>query len=165
MLIGLMSLSNQLVYIQFHPIAYMVKLNIEMSMADLIIKVARSSEIDVHQSSPKHTPYPEANSTQRQINYSGGQDYVGGGQTSTHAGAVMRSQLEDSQRIETKGITRQREVQVYIQDSDGDSTLEENDSNQHKGNGEVSLERQQSRHSDGSQIPLKEMKAHTGYAV
>ncbi|KAH9207524.1 hypothetical protein DL95DRAFT_249136, partial [Leptodontidium sp. 2 PMI_412] len=41
MLICLMSLKNQLVYIQFHPVAYMVKLNIEMSMANLITKLAQ----------------------------------------------------------------------------------------------------------------------------
>lgn len=41
MLIGLMSLKNQLVYIQFHPVTYMVKLNIEMSMAAMITKLAR----------------------------------------------------------------------------------------------------------------------------
>src|SRR6266498_2349711 len=38
-----MSLKNQLVYIQFHPVAYMIKLNIEMSMAALITKLARGS--------------------------------------------------------------------------------------------------------------------------
>ncbi len=43
MLIGLMSLPNQVVYVQFHPVAYMVKLNIEMSMASLIARLARGS--------------------------------------------------------------------------------------------------------------------------
>jgi hypothetical protein len=43
MLIGLMSLPNQVVYVQFHPVAYMVKLNIEMSMATLISRLARGS--------------------------------------------------------------------------------------------------------------------------
>lgn len=46
MLIGLMSLPNQIVYIQFHPVTYMVKLNIEMSMADLITKLARGENSD-----------------------------------------------------------------------------------------------------------------------
>jgi hypothetical protein len=46
MLIGLMSLPNQVVYVQFHPVAYMVKLNIEMSMASLIKKLARASVND-----------------------------------------------------------------------------------------------------------------------
>lgn len=61
MLIGLMSLQNQVVYIQFHPVAYMVKLNIEMSMAGLITKLARNSvsarrnELDEHESSHRRT--------------------------------------------------------------------------------------------------------------
>ncbi|KFG80254.1 hypothetical protein MANI_011225 [Metarhizium anisopliae] len=48
LLIGLMSLPNQVVYIQFHPVAYMVKLNIEMSMADLITRLARSENADTY---------------------------------------------------------------------------------------------------------------------
>ncbi|PGH26762.1 hypothetical protein AJ80_01526 [Polytolypa hystricis UAMH7299] len=43
MLIGLMFMRNQLVYIMFHPVAYMVKLNVEMTMAALITKLARGS--------------------------------------------------------------------------------------------------------------------------
>lgn len=43
MLIGLMFLPNGLVYTQFHPVAYMVKLNIEMTMASLIKKIALAS--------------------------------------------------------------------------------------------------------------------------
>src|SRR5580700_6141297 len=46
MLIGLMSLPNQVVYMQFHPVAYMVKLNIEMSMANLIRKIAKVTADD-----------------------------------------------------------------------------------------------------------------------
>ena len=46
MLIGLMSLPNQVVYMQFHPVAYMVKLNIEMSMANLIRKIAKATVDD-----------------------------------------------------------------------------------------------------------------------
>ena len=47
MLIGLMSLPNQVVYVQFHPVAYMVKLNIEMSMAGLITRLARGPQNDM----------------------------------------------------------------------------------------------------------------------
>lgn len=42
-LIGLMSLPSSLVYLQFHPVAYLLKLQIEMTMADLITKIVRSS--------------------------------------------------------------------------------------------------------------------------
>ncbi|KAK7928741.1 hypothetical protein PG985_005739 [Apiospora marii] len=41
MLIGLMFLPNQTVFMQFHPVTYIVKLNIEMAMANLIRKLAR----------------------------------------------------------------------------------------------------------------------------
>jgi hypothetical protein len=43
MIIGLMRLSNPMVYTQFHPVAYMVKLNIEMTMASLIKKIAQDT--------------------------------------------------------------------------------------------------------------------------
>jgi hypothetical protein len=50
-LIGLMFLKNQVVYIQFHPVVYIVKLNIEMSMASLVVRLA--------QGKPENDMYPE----------------------------------------------------------------------------------------------------------
>ncbi|KAF2756837.1 hypothetical protein EJ05DRAFT_45198 [Pseudovirgaria hyperparasitica] len=44
MIIAAMSIPNSFVYIQFHPLAYLVKLNIEMTMADLIKRIAISSD-------------------------------------------------------------------------------------------------------------------------
>ncbi|KAF7557149.1 hypothetical protein G7Z17_g914 [Cylindrodendrum hubeiense] len=43
LIVAMMSLDNTFVYMQFHPLAYIVKLNIEMSMASLISKIARQS--------------------------------------------------------------------------------------------------------------------------
>ncbi|KAF2738875.1 hypothetical protein EJ04DRAFT_427879 [Polyplosphaeria fusca] len=43
MIIAAMSMPNSFVYIQFHPLAYLVKLNIEMTMADLIKRIAVST--------------------------------------------------------------------------------------------------------------------------
>ncbi|KAJ6436991.1 prokaryotic phospholipase A2-domain-containing protein [Purpureocillium lavendulum] len=54
MLIGLMSLPNQVVYIQFHPVTYMIKLNIEMSMADLITRLACGRNSDIYLPSVSH---------------------------------------------------------------------------------------------------------------
>jgi hypothetical protein len=51
LLIGLMFLKNQVVYIQFHPVVYMVKLNIEMSMASLVVRLA--------QGKPENDMFPE----------------------------------------------------------------------------------------------------------
>lgn len=42
-LIGVMSLPSSVVYIQFHPLVYLVKLHIEMNIADLIACVVRES--------------------------------------------------------------------------------------------------------------------------
>ncbi|KAL2754917.1 hypothetical protein ACRALDRAFT_2092163, partial [Sodiomyces alcalophilus JCM 7366] len=42
-LIGLMSLSSSLVYLSFHPVCYLLKLQIEMEMAELIRKLVKSS--------------------------------------------------------------------------------------------------------------------------
>jgi len=44
MIIGLMSLTNPIVYISFQAIAYLIKLKIEMSMADLIAKIAQTKQ-------------------------------------------------------------------------------------------------------------------------
>lgn len=52
LLIGLMFLPNQVVYVQFHPVVYMVKLNIEMSMASLVVRLARGK--------PQNDMNPEA---------------------------------------------------------------------------------------------------------
>ncbi|KAF7562848.1 hypothetical protein G7046_g1264 [Stylonectria norvegica] len=45
-LIGLMSLPSGLVYLQFHPVAYLLKLQIEMMMAELITKVVKATSRD-----------------------------------------------------------------------------------------------------------------------
>ncbi|RYP78791.1 hypothetical protein DL769_003127 [Monosporascus sp. CRB-8-3] len=44
LIISMMSLKNTFVYMQFHPLAYMVKLHIEMSMAELIGNVAKERD-------------------------------------------------------------------------------------------------------------------------
>ncbi|KIY69091.1 hypothetical protein CYLTODRAFT_394302 [Cylindrobasidium torrendii FP15055 ss-10] len=55
LIIAMMSLRNDFVYMQFHPVAYLVKLNIEMSMSNLIIKVARDTGIYVQEDSTEHS--------------------------------------------------------------------------------------------------------------
>lgn len=56
-LIGLMFLPNPVVYIQFHPVTYLTKLNIEMSVANLIARLARggANSDQFHSSSYNNT--------------------------------------------------------------------------------------------------------------
>ncbi|PBK63554.1 hypothetical protein ARMSODRAFT_867882, partial [Armillaria solidipes] len=46
LLMGVTTLKNSFVYTQFHPVTYIVKLQIEMSMSCLLIKVAHSTGIN-----------------------------------------------------------------------------------------------------------------------
>lgn len=51
-----MSLPNQESFILFHPVVYMSKLNIEMTMASLIVKLARSGRADAYNYHPHSQP-------------------------------------------------------------------------------------------------------------
>ncbi|KAF8600126.1 hypothetical protein BDV93DRAFT_448286 [Ceratobasidium sp. AG-I] len=61
LIIGMMSYRNDFVYMQFHPVAYMVKLEIEMCMSNLMVKVATGTGVNVyvrpHLSSPSFPSY------------------------------------------------------------------------------------------------------------
>ncbi|KAL5326578.1 hypothetical protein ACEPPN_004265 [Leptodophora sp. 'Broadleaf-Isolate-01'] len=46
LLLGMLSLPNPYDYVQFAPVAYIVKLYIELTMADLISKVVRSGSVE-----------------------------------------------------------------------------------------------------------------------
>ncbi|KAG8761734.1 hypothetical protein FRC11_013353 [Ceratobasidium sp. 423] len=52
-IIGMLSYRNSLVYMQFHPVAFLVKLEIEMCMSRLMVKVATSTGIDVKEGPPR----------------------------------------------------------------------------------------------------------------
>ncbi|KAF5022069.1 hypothetical protein F66182_5896 [Fusarium sp. NRRL 66182] len=70
LIIGAMSLRNTFLYVEFHPLAYLVKLHIELSMAELIAKIVKASgpnlachcichnnpnRISMHQSLSRHS--------------------------------------------------------------------------------------------------------------
>jgi hypothetical protein len=111
MLICLMSLKNQVVYIQFHPVAYMVKLNIEMSMASLITKIARNSvearnnEFMIQSSSHNHSHF-HTNTSQANAAI--------GLQPGVNASAVSKMRGgEEGQSFE--GIRTLKEVDVVVE--------------------------------------------------
>ncbi|KAF4945154.1 hypothetical protein FGADI_12163 [Fusarium gaditjirri] len=114
LLIAMMSLPNDIVYVQFHPLAYLVKLHIEMNMADLIIKVVKASN---------NSDYPDCSgsrsqSTQKKSSKQTGKSKVpsaiagrptGGGQKTTRTEVVVkhtrRSEYDDV--ASDTGSTRQ----------------------------------------------------------
>lgn len=126
MLIGLMSLPNQLVYIQFHPVTYMTKLNIEMTMATLIARLAQGTAAD---------EYPWLSKSDQRTN--GGHTGVRGQESQRHPWAQSQalqyiqrpkeahaSSDEDLADLESlagrEGIHKRTEVRVRIErDSSG----------------------------------------------
>jgi len=50
LIIAMMSYPNDFVYMQFHPVAYLVKLNIEMAMSDLMVRIAAEGKDNVFRS-------------------------------------------------------------------------------------------------------------------
>ncbi|TDZ17850.1 hypothetical protein Cob_v009176 [Colletotrichum orbiculare MAFF 240422] len=121
MLIGLMSLPNQVVYIQFHPVAYMVKLNIEMSMASLITRLARDKDSGFRFNSLSYSS-PQSNGprTGHNNNHNATDAHRGDLETglkSYHRASVGAAppDLEDAGRINhPAGIHRRVDVEVRI---------------------------------------------------
>ncbi|CZR52549.1 uncharacterized protein PAC_02426 [Phialocephala subalpina] len=56
LIIGMMSLKNTFVYCQFHPLAYIVKLHIELHLAELIASIAQRKD-HVPQAFPDSNPH------------------------------------------------------------------------------------------------------------
>jgi hypothetical protein len=120
MLIGLMWLPNQSVFIQFHPVTYMVKLNIEMSMAKLITRLASRGASDEY--------YPEMSNSHPTEGQSGHRSTADHSSPWAHGNSMQLAQMskvvagdsDDDTRSSTDlpGIHRRTEIEVVVVDSD-----------------------------------------------
>lgn len=120
MLIGLMSLPNQVVYVQFHPVAYMVKLNIEMSMASLIRKIAKASVDDRDMNNMHRYSLHEHTNTTNTHNGATLATFKSGNHASASAGIGKMAANKD----DFDGIRATTEVRVKVENVpsiDGDS--------------------------------------------
>ncbi|KAK7923017.1 hypothetical protein PG985_007088 [Apiospora marii] len=104
-LIGL--ISKGFVFVQFHPICYLIKLNIEMNMADLIAKIAKASRkrlgvAAIHTSQVRMTPRFTAGKDSFSLRFSGGTSTTSGAWSSHHratetaAGVVAESPFKNN---------------------------------------------------------------------
>ncbi|CCO31824.1 hypothetical protein BN14_05874 [Rhizoctonia solani AG-1 IB] len=96
LIIGMMSYRNDFVYMQFHPVAYMVKLEIEMCMSKLMVKVATGTGVNVYEG-PDHTS-SQSNSRDpaRRTTYNQGRDTVNI-QVATHVVTHTDHEIEDQE--------------------------------------------------------------------
>lgn len=114
MLIGLMFLPNQVVYVQFHPVAYMVKLNIEMSMASLVVKLARGkTETDVYDVNSSTDPRSGQRSHQQRSTHNAlnNPNYQ-----SFQLNSITKGRRESCSDDDLGGITRKTELNVVVED-------------------------------------------------
>lgn len=128
-----MSLPNQEVFILFHPLVYMAKLNIEMTMASLIVKLARGSRADAYQHHPNSqhqssTPRQGGNSGaagERRSKYVDERDI---GLKTFHESRIRSSisgGREGDENVPEGGIHQTRTFQVTIHHSSSGSTDED----------------------------------------
>ncbi|KAF4451275.1 hypothetical protein F53441_5696 [Fusarium austroafricanum] len=116
LLIGLMSLPNQTVFIQFHPVVYLVKLNIEMSMANLITQLARKQMTDELYPSINYSTTPRNPASQDPERGNKSQGFTASIQM-THKSKIASTSEESLDRISEvsdlpNGIHRQIEVKI-----------------------------------------------------
>ncbi|KAK7211326.1 hypothetical protein V2G26_018504 [Clonostachys chloroleuca] len=161
MLIGLMWLENKAVFIQFHPVTYMVKLNIEMSMAKLITRLASNGGSDEF--------YPEHNSSSNPTGgYSGNQSHAERQSTWNQGNSVALAQVskivagnseEDLPRNGGGiGIHRRTEIEVKVEQ---DTKAGYNSKSGHHSDDEFPLTSDTGHPKDGAIVRVKRADSST----
>ncbi|KAL6925223.1 hypothetical protein FSST1_002497 [Fusarium sambucinum] len=132
LLIAMMSLPNDIVYVQFHPLAYLVKLHIEMNMADLIIKVVKASNgngYDYSGSKSGNTQPKQKSSNKPGKSHVPSAMFIGGNLTFCQAGDDdiemnrMEGGIQKTTRTEVEVVVKNRPSDSDDRDvpSDGES--------------------------------------------
>ncbi|KAH6967726.1 hypothetical protein BKA56DRAFT_497348 [Ilyonectria sp. MPI-CAGE-AT-0026] len=115
LLICMMSLPNGFVYIQFHPVVYLLKLHIEMNMADLIGKVVRAS----NNNADSNYDYNRSKSGKTTSNTHHSR-FAGTLTTRTHIELGDEDEQELQERENLQGIKRTVQTRVVVLDPHGD---------------------------------------------
>jgi hypothetical protein len=154
--------------------AQMVKLNIEMSMADMIVKVARTSEQDMNfGSSSQGTPCVGTHTNQKTNHtFNDDRDETHGvPKNVTNTAFVGHNRGNEDTREDIHGIKRQTEVQVYVGDSDTEDRsidLEHGKPTTRdftRDRDTFAVNNRTSHHSNDSQIPMHELGSPIGRAI
>ena len=113
-----MSLPNTLVYLQFHPVAYMIKLIIEINMAELITKVVRAT----NPHSNPDGPTPKEASRSHKTGSNKLSHFIGTGRDNMFRGGNHNAQVTVGKGadMEMDGIQKTVETQVVIQGGNKD---------------------------------------------
>ncbi|KAM0551288.1 hypothetical protein ACHAPJ_008391 [Fusarium lateritium] len=133
LLIAMMSLPNDIVYLQFHPLAYLVKLHIEMNMAELITKVVKASNPNGYEYSGSRSRSGGKSGFKTTTNKKMGSVFPGGNQTYVEAGGdniELPQRTEDG--IQVSRTFKTTQVDIVKQDrTDYDDLESESSSTRH----------------------------------
>ncbi|KAJ4256899.1 hypothetical protein NW762_008995 [Fusarium torreyae] len=122
LLIGLMSLPNQTVFIQFHPVVYLVKLNIEMSMATLITQLARKKMTDELYPSMSYSTTPKNRTQDPESGADGKAPTFGASIQMTHrtkAASTSEESLDAPSDVPESQAGIRRQIEVKIESAPG----------------------------------------------
>ncbi|KAF5614373.1 uncharacterized protein FSUBG_253 [Fusarium subglutinans] len=122
LLIGMMSLPNSFVYVQFHPLVYLCKLHIEMNMADLIGKVVRAGN---NQADGTHDYSSRSRTTVKTGARPAGASRFGGGLTRTHIELGEEDEIELKHRENLDGIKKTIVTEVVRSPNSEDDEITE----------------------------------------
>jgi hypothetical protein len=118
LLIGLMFLKNQVVYVQFHPVVYMVKLNIEMSMASLVVRLAQGKSANDMDPEPFHSS-TDPNTHSRSAHISHQPQAIHMSSRAKRGGGLKSpglSKVDSDDSGEMGGIQRRTELNITVED-------------------------------------------------
>ena len=117
-----MSLPNQTVFIQFHPVVYLVKLNIEMSMATLITQLARKKMTDELYPSISYSTTPKNRTQDPESGADGKAPTFGASIQMTHitkAASTSEESLDAPSDVPESQTGIHRRIEVKIESSPG----------------------------------------------
>ncbi|KAG9122275.1 hypothetical protein FRC07_001430 [Ceratobasidium sp. 392] len=105
LIITMMSYRNDFVYMQFHPVAYMVKLEIEMCMSGLMVKVATGTGIHVYEGEVLD-PSPSRSKS------SSGQDHARASQYAVRSAPAVNVRIATQTVTHTDDVGHEEDIEL-----------------------------------------------------
>ncbi|OJD33153.1 uncharacterized protein BKCO1_3300088 [Diplodia corticola] len=115
LIIGTMFLKNGAVFLQFHPVAYIVKLKIELSMANLIRHIAQEAVHDIGGGSGSGSDGNKNNNSHHHSSLVRDRREFGVPGQTRHSDVPMKSGSHDHALRELGRITQKREYTVEVE--------------------------------------------------
>ncbi|KAH7112756.1 hypothetical protein B0J13DRAFT_652521 [Dactylonectria estremocensis] len=122
-LIGSMSIGNGFIYVQFHPLVYMLKLHIEMNISSLIVKVVRATG--------DNSSYARGTELQSKLNNRSGAATTSNNNFSGNRTHVEAEAADEAPQRFPQGITKIVQTRVTVSPRNRDDLVDDDDGSSH----------------------------------